>query len=99
MVKNWNEMKSVLVKNGLLKSREQQFKELIEKGRVLKQVREEKLYKHDFSTFSSFVMHEFEITPQQAANLINTSIVYDSIENGQPLPKTIKECIKLYRQR
>lgn len=96
---NWIEMKKELVKKGFLRSREDQFKELIAKGRVLKKVRNERLYKKDFGSFAAFVVNEFDITPQQAANLINASTICDSLEEGQEAPKTIKQCIKMYHEK
>lgn len=86
-----------LEKKGIVMTRERQFNATMERGRALNYIHKNKLYKGKYHSFNSCVEHEFDITSQQARNLMAASETYDILrEKFNILPDNAKKLLQVY---
>ena len=85
-----------LKKEGIIKSKEDLFRETMEKGRAINRIHKDRLYKGKFHSFESCVEHVFGFTSQQARNLMVASETYDMLRNKfTVLPDNAKKLLQI----
>lgn len=93
----FSELMNSLEKRGIIIRKERQFDATMERGRALNHIHKNKLYKGKYHSFNSCVEHEFDITSQQARNLMAASETYDILRRKfNVLPDNAKKLLQVY---